>query len=164
MKEDFLPLNRLFDSQVADIYYAEKQLVKALPKMAEASQNPKLKEAFENHLKETQGHVHRLEAVFAALKEKPHTNRCKAILGLIEEAEEMADEFKETHAIDAALIAAAQKVEHYEIATYGTLRNWAEILEEKEAVSIFEITLEEEKTADSKLNELAESQANLTAV
>lgn len=137
--------------ELRDVYDAEKQLLKALPKLAKAAEHEELREAFEEHLDQTQGHIERLEQAFEALGEQPRGKKCKAMAGLIEEG---SDHIKED-AGDAALIAAAQKVEHYEIAAYGSLRAWAELLEEEDAASLFEETLDEEKETDEKLTELA---------
>jgi len=144
-------LNETFLSGLSDIYDAEKQLLKALPKMAQAAENESLKAGFETHLKETQEHVSRLDQIFESLDEKPEAKTCKAMKGLIEEGSEVIEEEEG----DAALIAAAQKVEHYEIAAYGSLKAWAEVLGEDEAVQLLEQTLTEEKATDEKLNEVA---------
>ena len=150
-------LRETFLDELADIYDAEKQLVKALPKMAKAASHEELKEGFESHLEETENHVSRLEQVFESLGEKAKGKKCKAMQGLVEEAQEMISEDEG----DAALICAAQKVEHYEIATYGSLCSWARLLGENEAADILGETLEEEKATDEKLTEIAESSINL---
>lgn len=147
-------LEELFLDELKDIYDAEHQLTKALPKMAEAAQDSALKEAFEAHLSETQGHIERLEHVFAICQEDPQQKKCKAMAGLIAEGEELKKKG------DAALIAAAQKVEHYEMATYGTLIAWAKHLNKTEAVELLRETYEEEKSADEKLTGIAEECAN----
>jgi len=149
-------LRETFLEELADLYDAEKQLVKALPKMAKAAQNQQLKEGFEEHLGETEEHVNRLEQVFENIGERAKGKKCKAMKGLVEEGEELIKE----KAGDAALICAAQKVEHYEIAAYGSLKTWARMLEENEAADLLEETLEEEKATDEKLTELAESTVN----
>ena len=149
-------LRETFLQDLADIYDAEKQLVKALPRMAKAAQNEELRKGIEEHLEQTEEHVQRVEQVFEALEQKPKAKKCKAMAGLIEEGQELIKE----KAGDAALIAAAQKVEHYEIAAYGSLRSWAEFLEENEAAELLEETLEEEKTTDEKLTEIAENVVN----
>ena len=149
-------LRETFLEELADLYDAEKQLVKALPKMAKAAQNQQLKEGFEEHLGETEEHVNRLEQVFQNIGERAKGKKCKAMKGLVEEGEELIKE----KAGDAALICAAQKVEHYEIAAYGSLKTWARMLEENEAADLLEETLEEEKATDEKLTELAESTVN----
>lgn len=156
-------LESLFLDSLADIYYAEKQLVKALPKMAKAATHDDLREAFESHLGETEGHVEKLERVFEACDESSWSKRCPAIVGIIKEAEEMISDNKKSPTINAALIAAAQKAEHYEIASYGTLRDWAKQLQNEEAAAILEQILEEEKNADQKLTGLAKTHCNITA-
>lgn len=149
-------LRETFLEELADIYDAEKQLVKALPKMAKAAENDQLREGFEEHLEQTQEHVQRLEQVFEHFGEKAKAKKCQAMAGLLEEGQELIKE----KAGDAALICAAQKVEHYEIATYGSLKSWAEFLEEHDSVELLEETLDEEKSTDDKLTELAESVIN----
>jgi ferritin-like metal-binding protein YciE len=156
-------LHELYVEQLRDLYSAENQLVKALPKMAEAATTDELRTAFEEHLEQTQGHVQRLETIFENLGEKPTGEKCKGMAGLVEEGSEVIenDDF-EGELKDAALIAAAQRVEHYEIAGYGTVRTFASLLEDDEAVELLEQTLEEEKETDQKLTEIAES-VNLEA-
>ena len=156
-------LRDLFLEQLRDAYHAEGQLVKALPKMAKAATDPKLRKAFEKHLEETKGQVDRLERVFEAIGEKARRKACKAMEGLIEEGKEWIEEDAEPDVMDAGLIAAAQKVEHYEIATYGCLCAWAKQLDLADAVELLAETLEEEKAADVKLTELAESHINAEA-
>ena len=163
-----MALNNLHDvlvDMVKDLYHAEKQLVKALPKMAKAASSDDLREAFENHLEETEGHVERLEKVFAALEMKPVGKVCHGMVGLVAEGKEVMDEKRgsEPAALDAALIAAAQKVEHYEITAYGSLATFAETLGLDEVASLIKQTLDEEETADEKLSELAEGAINLEA-
>jgi ferritin-like metal-binding protein YciE len=131
-------LKDLFLDSLADIYYAEQQLVRALPKMAKAATDDQLREAFESHLQETEGHVTKVESVFAEFDQKARSKKCPAIVGLVEEADKMAAEHKRSPTIDAALIAAAQKAEHYEIATYGSLKEWAGNLGEDFAADILE--------------------------
>jgi ferritin-like metal-binding protein YciE len=150
-------LNELFLEELADLYSAEQQLVKALPKMAKAASSEELREGFEMHLEQTEEHVRRLEQVFEIFGEKAKAKKCEAMAGLIEEAKSMIEEDADSSVKDAGLIAAAQKVEHYEIASYGTLRTWAELLEKDEAVSLLEETESEEKETDEKLTELSES-------
>ena len=150
-------LRETFLDELADLYDAEKQLIKALPKMAKAAAHEELKDAFETHLEETQEHVNRLEQVFRAFGSKPKGKKCKAMQGLIEEGEEIIDE----EMGDAALICAAQKVEHYEIASYGCLQSWATLLEENESADLLQETLDEEKATDEKLTQTAESAINL---
>jgi len=148
-------LRELYVDQLKDLYNAENQLVKALPKMAKASSSEELREGFEEHLEQTKGHVQRLEQIFKMLNENPKGKRCRGMEGLVEEGSEIMQEDFEDALLDAALIGAAQRVEHYEIATYGTLRAFAEELGESEHISLLEETLEEEKETDEKLTELA---------
>jgi ferritin-like metal-binding protein YciE len=150
-------LKELYVDELKDIYSAETQLVKALPKMAKAAAADELRSGFEEHLEQTKGHVARLEQIFKALGEKPTGKKCKGMEGLIEEGSEAAGEDYEDDVKDAALIGAAQRVEHYEIAAYGTVRAMAEKLGEDEAVELLGETLEEEKETDEKLTELADS-------
>jgi ferritin-like metal-binding protein YciE len=156
-------LHELFVDELSDLYSAEKQLTKALPKMLKAAQSEELKSAIESHLTETEGHVNRLEQVFQALGEKIKRKTCAAMEGLVEEASELLQEQKGKSSLDAAIIAAAQKVEHYEIASYGTVRAWAEQMGHNEAVELLKATLDEESAADEKLTEIADSLANDTA-
>lgn len=149
-------LQETFLTELQDLYDAEKQLTKALPKMAKAAENEELKSAIEEHLEETENHVRRLEQVFEIFDAPPKGKKFKGMQGLIEEAAELISEEEG----DAAYIAAAQKVEHYEIAAYGSLRTWAEILGEDDAVKLLDETLEEEKSADEKLTGIAESTVN----
>src|ERR1700732_523232 len=151
-------LKQLYIDELRDLYSAESQLVKALPKLAKAATSNELRTGFEEHLEQTRGHVQRLEKIFTALDEKPTGKKCKGMQGLVEEGQEMIEEEKlERQALDAGLISAAQRVEHYEIAAYGTVRTFAKILGENHAVSLLEQTLEEEKQTDKKLTELARS-------
>jgi ferritin-like metal-binding protein YciE len=149
-------LKELYIDELRDLYNAETQLVKALPKMAKASANDQLREAFENHLRETSEHVSRLEQIFEQLGEKASGKKCLGMEGLVKEGSETMKEDYEDEIKDAAIIGAAQRVEHYEIAGYGTVRALAELLGEDEHVSLIEQTLEEEKKADEKLTELSE--------
>ena len=149
-------LRQLYVEELRDIYDAEKQLVKALPKMAEASTSGELRDGFEEHLKQTKGHVERLEQIFGELGEKPTGKKCKGMQGLVNEGSEFMSEDFENEVKDAGLIAAAQRVEHYEIATYWTVRTYATILGDQNAVALLERTLKEEKETDQKLTELAE--------
>jgi ferritin-like metal-binding protein YciE len=149
-------LRELYIDELRDLYNAETQLVKALPKMAKASSNDQLREAFEEHLRQTTEHVSRLEQIFEQLKEKPSGKKCLGMEGLVKEGSETLKEDFTEELKDAAIIGAAQRVEHYEIAGYGTVRAFAELLGENEQVSLLEQTLEEEKQADQKLTELAE--------
>lgn len=149
-------LRELYVDELRDIYDAEKQLIKVLPKMAKAASSNDLRTGFEEHLEQTREHARRLEQIFTTLGEKATGKKCKAMQGLVEEGSEMIEEDFEGEVKDAGLIAAAQRVEHYEIAAYGTVRTYANILEEDEAVELLEKTLEEEKETDQKLTELAE--------
>jgi ferritin-like metal-binding protein YciE len=156
-------LNDLFIDELRDVYSAEKQLVKALPKMAKGATSKRLKAGFEKHLKQTKVHVERVEQVFELIDETARAKTCEAMKGLVEEGSELLEEEAEPDVKDAALIAAAQKVEHYEIATYGTLITWAEQLGHSKAAKLLEKTLEEEKDTDRTLTELAESEINAAA-
>jgi len=156
-------LHDLFLEELADVYNAEQQLTKVLPKMAKAARNEELRQGFETHLQETEGQIARLEQVVEALGESMQRKTCKAMKGLIEEGSEIMQEQKGSSALDAALIAAAQKVEHYEIASYGTLCAWAKQMGHHEALELLHETLEEERATDERLTELAESLANIEA-
>ena len=156
-------LDDLFHNTLKDIYFAEKTILETLPKMANAAQNAELKAAFEKHRGETKGHVERLEQVFAIIEQKPQGKSCAAIIGITDEGAEIMEEFEGSPALDAGLLAAAQAVEHYEISRYGTLRAWAEELELDDAVSLLEETLDEERTTDEALTELAQSVINQEA-
>jgi ferritin-like metal-binding protein YciE len=149
-------LRDLYIDELRDLYNAETQLVKALPKMAKAAANDELHEAFEEHLRQTSEHVSRLEQIFEQLDEKPSGKRCLGMEGLVKEGAETMKEDYVDEVKDAAIIGAAQRVEHYEMAGYGTVRTFAELLGENEHVSLLEQTLEEEKQADQKLTELAQ--------
>jgi ferritin-like metal-binding protein YciE len=156
-------LQSLFVEELRDIYNGEKQLLKALPRMAKAAESAELKQAFTSHLKETEGHVRRIEQIFTGLGQAARGKQCKGIEGLIEEGKEKMEEDGEGSVIDAALIGAGQKVEHYEIAAYGCLRTYAQLLGHGQAVKLLEQTLAEEEAADKKLNELAEGGINEAA-
>jgi len=156
-------LRNLFHDTLKDIYFAEKKILGALPKMAKAAQSKGLKAAFEKHQGETEGHVSRLEQVFDQIDQKPQGKTCDAILGIIDEGQEVMKEYKGKAALDAGLLAAAQAVEHYEIARYGTLKTWADELGLDQAVKLLDATLAEEKTTDQALTALAESEVNLHA-
>jgi ferritin-like metal-binding protein YciE len=156
-------LDELFHDTLKDIYYAEKKILTALPKMAKAAQNPDLKAAFEKHEGETEQQVTRLEQVFELIEAKPQGKKCKAIEGIVAEGQEIAKEYKGSPALDSGLLAAAQAVEHYEISRYGTLRTWAEELGLQQAVRLLEITLREEEKTDEALTELAETCVNQEA-
>ena len=149
-------LEDLFVHELRDLASAEKQLIKALPKMAESATSPELRSGFEEHLKQTKNQAQRLERIFEELGEKPKGKKCRGMVGLIEEGEEMADSFEED-VRDAGLISAAQRVEHYEIAAYGTAREYARILGEDQAATLLQATLGEEKETDKKLTELAKN-------
>lgn len=148
-------LQDLFMTELADVYSAEKQLVKALPKMAKAAMAEELQEALTMHLKETEGHVQSLEGVFRVFDMKPRAKKCEAMEGLLSEGDELAASFEGSPACDAAIISACQKVEHYEIASYGCLREWADLLGNPEASTMLEQILAEEVAADEKLTTLA---------
>ena len=153
-------LRDLFHEKLKDIYFPEKKILSALPKMAKAARSEELKAAFEKHEGETEGHVVRLEKVFAELDETPRSKTCDAIMGIIEEGQEVMKEFKGQPALDAGLLAAAQAVEHYEIARYGTLKTWAAELGFNQAVELLDKTLVEEKKTDETLSELAKAGVN----
>jgi len=157
-------LRKLFVEELRDLYSAENQLVKALPKMATGARSEDLKQALEDHLEQTQGHVERLEEVFEQLDETPKGKTCKAMKGLVEEGSEILEEDGEDSVIDAGIIAAAQKVEHYEIASYGTVRTWARLLGENEAAELLQETLDEEGEANKLLNNLAQDIVNPEAL
>jgi ferritin-like metal-binding protein YciE len=153
-------LKELLLHTIKDVYFAENAITKALPKMKEAAQNPELKEAFQTHLDQTKEQIGRLEQVFKLLGEKPEAIPCEAIKGILKEGDEVAEEFEGEPALDAGLIAAAQAVEHYEIARYGAMAAWADRLEMDEVVELLETTLDEEKETDALLSGLAEADAN----
>jgi len=150
-------LTDLFVEELKDLYDAEKQLTKALPKMAKAASSEELTAAFEEHLEVTEGHVARLEQIFKSLGQSPGRKKCEAMKGLVEEGAEIIEEDATDAVKDAALIAAAQKVEHYEIASYGCLRTWAQLLGNSEAAELLQETLNEEGEADEKLTEIAQA-------
>jgi ferritin-like metal-binding protein YciE len=156
-------LDDLFHNTLKDIYFAEKKIVATLPKMAKAATSPELKKAFEKHRIETEGHVKRLEDIFALIDAKPQAKTCDAIMGIVKEGEGLIEEYKGSMALDPALIAVAQAVEHYEIARYGTLKCWAEELGIDGAAALLEATLQEEKMTDKALTALAESIVNVRA-
>ncbi|MBV8672629.1 MAG: ferritin-like domain-containing protein [Acidobacteriaceae bacterium] len=148
-------LRELYIEELKDLYSAENQITKALPKLAKTATNPKLRQAFEQHLEQTKGHVQRLEQIFEGLDEKPTGKTCEGMKGLLKEGDEMAGGDGDTDVIDAGLISAAQRVEHYEIAAYGSVATYAELLGENEAVDLLNQTLEEEKETDQKLTQVA---------
>jgi len=157
-------LQKLYTDELRDLYNAENQLVKALPKMAKAASSEELKDAFEKHLEQTKGHVERLEQVFEGLGEKPKGKTCRAMKGLIEEGSEILKEDGEDSVIDAGIIVAAQKVEHYEIAGYGSVRTFAHLLGQNKAAELLQTTLDEEAETNELLNRLAESIVNPEAL
>jgi len=161
--KDIKSMNDLFEHQLRDIYYAENQIVKALPKMIDKASSPELQDGFSQHLEQTRTHVARLEQVFEMQDLTPEGVDCPAIDGIIEEADDVSGEVADKRVLDAALIAAAQAVEHYEITRYGTLIAWARELGRSDCVSLLEKTLEEEKATDEKLSSLAETNVNLKA-
>ena len=156
-------LDDLFHDTLKDVYYAEQHILKALPKMAKATRSPELKAAFEKHHKETEGQVARLEKVFQLIHKPATAKKCEATVGLLKEGEEIMDEYKDSPALDAGLLAAAQAVEHYEISRYGTLKTWASELGLEQAVKLLDQTLTEEKNTDKALTELAEGVVNQEA-
>jgi ferritin-like metal-binding protein YciE len=156
-------LEDLFHDTLKDIYFAEKKIVSTLPKMMKAATSPELKKAFEKHRAETQEHVARLEDVFGLIDARPQAKTCDAIMGIVKEGEGLIEEYKGSPALDAALIAVAQAVEHYEMARYGTLKCWAGELGMEDAVALLEATLQEEKNTDTALTALAVSTVNLQA-
>ncbi|MBJ2149803.1 ferritin-like domain-containing protein [Paracoccus sp. IB05] len=157
-------LDDLFLDLLKDVYYAERKILKALPKMARAAQSAELGTAFEKHHDETQVHVERLQQVFEILGKPARGKTCPAIEGILDEGEEVIDGFKGSPALDAGLIASAQAVEHYEMARYGTLRNWAKLMGQPEIAKILQSTLAEEEATDSTLSKLAEGSVNQAAL
>jgi ferritin-like metal-binding protein YciE len=156
-------LESLFIEELRDIYNGEKQIIKALPKMAKAAGSPELRQAFTKHLKETEAQVQRLERIFQDLGQAVRGKQCKGLEGILEEGKEILEKESDESVLDAALIAAAQKVEHYEIASYGCLRTYAQLLGRTQAVKLLEQTLAEEEAADKKLTQLGESGINEAA-
>jgi ferritin-like metal-binding protein YciE len=163
MAKEQKQLNELFHDTLKDIYFAEKKILATLPKMAKAAQSPDLKRAFEKHRAETEGHVSRLEKVFAAIDKKPQAKTCDAIVGITDEGAEIMKEYKGSPALDAGLLAAAQAVEHYEMSRYGTLKTWAQELGLNDAVRLLDQTLQEEKKTDAALTKIAEAVVNQQA-
>jgi ferritin-like metal-binding protein YciE len=157
-------LEKLYINELRDLYSAENQLLKALPKMAKGASSAELKEAFENHLAETETHVDRLEQIFKDLEENPKGKTCHGMKGLIEEGSEILEEEGEESVLDAGIIVAAQKVEHYEMAGYGSVRAFAQLLGQEEAAQLLQTTLDEESKANELLNQLAETTVNAEAV
>ena len=156
-------LQSLFLDELKDVYHAEKQLVRALPRLAKAASSPQLRDAFTQHLRETEGQVQRLERVFKELGQTPRAKKCEGMAGLVEEGKNILEEDGEPAVIDAALIAAGQRVEHYEIAAYGCLRTYAQLLGLSKAAELLQQNLDEEEAADEKLNALAEGGINQAA-
>ena len=156
-------LNDMFLEGLKDVYHAEKQLLRALPRMAKAAEAGELKQGLQTHREETEEHIHRLEQVFESIGKPARGKACQAMQGVIEEGKEIMEEFADSEALDAGIISAMQAVEHYEIARYGTLRTWANQLGLQEAAELLEQTLNEEKNMDKILTELAENAANQKA-
>jgi ferritin-like metal-binding protein YciE len=163
LAKDPKKLGELFHDTLKDIYFAEKKILATLPKMAKAAQSPDLQKAFEKHRGETEGHVERLEKIFAAIDKKPQAKTCDAIVGITAEGAEIIKDYKDSPALDAGLLAAAQAVEHYEISRYGTLKTWAQELGLNDAVRLLAQTLEEEKKTDATLTKIAEAVVNQEA-
>ena len=162
-KEESTGLMKLLEHQLEDLYYVEKQLTKALPKMAKKATNEELSACFTEHLAETEGQLSRMEEIFGILGKPVKAKKCPAIDGILEEGKEIMEEFADDAALDAGLVSAAQKVEHYEITSYGSMKAWAEQLGLDEVVGLIEETLEEEKAADEKLTGIAEEVVNVDA-
>jgi len=156
-------LTDLFYDTLKDIYFAERQILKSLPKMAKAAQSEELKQAFLTHRDETEGQVERLQQVFEIFGKRAQAKTCEAIMGILEEGKEIIEEYKDSQALDAGLLAAGQAVEHYEIARYGTLKNWAGQLGLKDASALLDQTLQQEKKTDALLSKLAQASVNLEA-
>ncbi|MBO9501419.1 ferritin-like domain-containing protein [Brevundimonas sp. A19_0] len=157
-------LENLFHDTLRDIYYAERKILKSLPKMKRAAQSEKLKAAFEKHEGQTEGQIERLEKVFEIIGKTPRGKTCDAINGILDEGDEIAEEYKDSPALDAGLLAAAQAVEHYEITRYGTLKRWANVLGLDEAVKLLDETLEEESQTDEDLTSIADASINEAAL
>jgi ferritin-like metal-binding protein YciE len=162
-QEAMKSMEKLFEETLKDVYFAENQIIKSLPKMAKKTHSPQLKRAFEEHVEQTKGQVVRLEEIFKLLGKKASGKECPALKGLVEEAEELMEEAEDPEVLDAGLIGCAQAVEHYEIARYGTLRTWAEQLGMPEAAMLLQATLDEEKSTDEKLTQLAMNGINAAA-
>ncbi len=157
-------LRKLYVEELKDLYSAEKQILQALPKMMKKATNPKLKQGFEEHLRVTEKQVERLDQIFEEIGKSPRGKKCKAMEGLVEEGKEVMQEDMEAEVMDAALIASAQRIEHYEMAGYGTCRTWAQTLGEKNQAKLLQQTLDEERLTDEKLTQLAESTINVEAM
>jgi ferritin-like metal-binding protein YciE len=162
--KDIKTMDDLFVHTLQDIYYAENKIIQSLPQLIEKASNPQLKQGLKSHLGETKNHVKRLEQVFKMQGQKPKSVDCPAIDGIIEETEDIAGEVEDVDVLDAAIVSAAQAVEHYEITRYGSLIAWAKLLGRSDCAGILEETLDEEKAADKKLTAVAESKVNPTAV
>jgi ferritin-like metal-binding protein YciE len=163
MSKKEMTLNDLFHDTLKDIYFAEKKILAALPKMAKAARSAELRTAFEEHRLQTEDHVQRLDEVFQMIDAKSQAKTCEAIIGIVKESEEVIKDLKDSPALDAGLLAAAQAVEHYEISRYGTLRTWAAQLGLLDAVPLLNQTLEEEKEADKRLTDIAVADINQEA-
>ncbi|MGX1589321.1 YciE/YciF ferroxidase family protein [Brevundimonas diminuta] len=157
-------LQNLFHDTLRDIYYAERKILKSLPKMARAAQSPDLKAAFEKHREQTEGQIERLQQVFEIIGKPARGKTCDAIEGILAEGDEIAEEYKDSAALDAGLLAAAQAVEHYEITRYGTLKRWAEVMGLKDAVKLLDETLQEESQTDDDLTAIADAAINAEAL
>jgi ferritin-like metal-binding protein YciE len=157
-------LDTLFHDTLKDIYYAERKILKSLPKMARAAQSPELKAAFEKHREQTEGQIERLQQVFEIIGKPARGKTCDAIEGILAEGDEIAEEYKDTAALDAGLLAAAQAVEHYEITRYGTLKRWANVLGLKDAARLLDETLQEESQTDEDLTTIADAAINAEAM
>jgi len=157
-------LQTLFHDTLRDIYYAERKILKSLPKMARAAQSPELKAAFEKHREQTEGQIERLQQVFEIIGKPARGKTCDAIEGILAEGDEITEEYKDTAALDAGLLAAAQAVEHYEITRYGTLKRWAQVMGLKDAVKLLDETLQEESQTDEDLTAIADSAVNAGAL
>ncbi|HEY0901801.1 MAG TPA: ferritin-like domain-containing protein [Micavibrio sp.] len=157
-------LEDLFHDTLRDIYYAEKKILKTLPKMVKGAQSPALAAAFEKHMEETEGQIERLEQVFEIIGKRAQGKTCPAIDGILEEGADILEEYKDTAALDAGLVSAAQAVEHYEITRYGTLKRWAMLLEMDDVVALLDETLQQESKTDEALTKLADKQANNKAL
>ncbi|HSG38554.1 MAG TPA: ferritin-like domain-containing protein [Thermoanaerobaculia bacterium] len=157
-------LRKLYIEELKDLYSAEKQLIQAIPRMAKKTKNQKLRQGFEQHLETTRMQLERLDRIFEMIGKAPRGKKCKAMEGLIEEGKEMMQEDMEEDVMDAALISSAQKIEHYEIASYGTVRTYANLLGEKEHAKLLQQTLDEEGNMDKQLTQLAESEINVEAM
>ena len=157
-------LDTLFHDTLKDVYYAERKILKALPKMTKGAQSPELKAAFEKHRAETEGQIERLEQVFEIIGKRAQGKTCDAIIGILEEGEAILEDYKGSPALDAGLIASAQAVEHYEITRYGTLKRWANVLGLKDAAKLLDVTLQQEAKTDEDLTTLADRNVNAKAL